>query len=52
VSGAVVTITTTGGGQNVTTSGTFVASTGMTASAGAPASCVSAACQLAPSGAF
>lgn len=52
VAGAVVTVKATGGGQNVTTGGTFVASTSITASAGAPAACISASCQLTPTGSF
>lgn len=52
VSGAQVTITATSGGQNVAAGGTFVASTSITAGSGAVAACVSAACQLTPTGSF
>lgn len=50
VSGPVVTITATGGGQNVTTGGTFVSAAAVTGSSGSPAACTS--CTVAPSGGF
>jgi len=52
VLGDVVTITATGGGQNVAAGGAFVASTSVTGSGGSPTACTAAACQPTPSGSF
>jgi len=55
VSGAVVTIKATAGGQNVTADGTFVTAAAVTGSGGSPAACTSASaptCTVGPSGGF
>lgn len=52
VSGAVVTITATAGGQKVTANGTYVAAAAITGSPGTPPACTAAACKITPTGGF